>query len=69
MRFIPAVSLVRIQLSLPDGPLVKWLRHRPFTAVTRVQFSHGSPDFVLFNLKADWKTGNFGLMSSFEDLF
>ena len=25
------------------GPLVKRLRHRPFTAVTRVQISYGSP--------------------------
>ena len=25
------------------GPLVKRLRHRPFTAVTGVRFSHGSP--------------------------
>ena len=27
------------------GPLVKWLRHRPFTAVTRVRVSYGSPQF------------------------
>ena len=26
-----------------NGPLVKRLRHGPFTAVTRVRFSHGSP--------------------------
>ena len=26
------------------GPLVKRLRHRPFTAVTRVRLPHGSPD-------------------------
>ena len=26
-----------------DGPLVKRLRHRPFTAVSRVRFSYGSP--------------------------
>ena len=25
------------------GPVVKRLRHRPFTAVTRVRFSSGSP--------------------------
>ena len=25
-----------------DGPLVKRLRHRPFTAVTRVRFPYGS---------------------------
>ena len=26
------------------GPVVKRLRHRPFTAVTRVRFSYGSPE-------------------------
>ena len=32
--------------SLPVyGPVVKRLRHRPFTAVTRVQFPAGSPFF------------------------
>lgn len=25
------------------GPLVKWLRHRPFKAVSWVQILHGSP--------------------------
>ena len=61
MRFIPAVSPVRIQSPLPstgetptashqsppsankDGPLVKWLRHGPFTAVTWVRVPYGSP--------------------------
>ncbi len=43
MRFIPAVSLVQIQLQPPYGPMVKRLRHRPFTAVTRVRFPFGSP--------------------------
>ena len=54
MRFIPAVSPVRIQVPLPkegaafrlrllNGPLVKWLRHRPFTAVTWVRVPYGSP--------------------------
>ena len=55
IRFIPEVSPVRIQSPLPNarkhrkmlsgiyGPLVKWLRHRPFTAVTRVRVSYGSP--------------------------
>ena len=54
MRFIPAVSPVRIQVPLPKkaqpiilrllfGPLVKRLRHRPFTAVTWVRFPYGSP--------------------------
>ena len=58
MRFIPAVSLVRIRLPLPafidkgssspnrgsrSGPVVKGLRHRPFTAATRVRISSGSP--------------------------
>ena len=27
-----------------NGPMVKWLRHRPFTAVTRVRTSVGSPN-------------------------
>jgi hypothetical protein len=27
-----------------SGPLVKRLRHRPFTAVTRVRFPYGSPE-------------------------
>src|SRR5690606_40369055 len=27
----------------PCGPLVKWLRHRPFTAVTGVRIPYGSP--------------------------
>ena len=27
----------------PQGPLVKWLRHRPFTAVTWVRVPYGSP--------------------------
>ena len=29
--------------SFKKGPLVKRLRHCPFTAVTRVRFSYGSP--------------------------
>ena len=58
IRFIPEVSPVRIQSALPKrghilrcvpfpskyGPLVKWLRHRPFTAVTWVRVPYGSPD-------------------------
>ena len=54
IRFIPEVSPVRIQVPLPNkaqrllrflyGPLVKWLRHRPFTAVTWVRVPYGSPD-------------------------
>ena len=59
MRFIPAVSPVQIQSPLPKpgemyhvspgplkglyGPLVKWLRHGPFTAVTWVRVPYGSP--------------------------
>lgn len=38
------MSLVRVQLEEPNGTLVKWLRHCPFTAVTRVRISHVSPD-------------------------
>ena len=30
-------------IGLNFGPLVKWLRHRPFTAVTRVRIPYGSP--------------------------
>ena len=37
------MSSVRIRLPLP-GPLVKRLRHRPFTAVTWVRFPYGSPE-------------------------
>ena len=37
------MSLVQIQLPLPHGPLVKRLRHRPFTAITGVRFPYGSP--------------------------
>ena len=56
MRFIPAVSLVQIQLQPPircsafcGAPVYKarWsrgLRHRPFTAVTRVRIPSGSPE-------------------------
>ena len=55
IRFIPEVSPVRILVPLPNkgaafyklrllyGPLVKRLRHRPFTAVTWVRFPYGSP--------------------------
>ena len=54
IRFIPEVSPVRIQVPLPKardakasrvlyGPLVKWLRHGPFTAVTWVRVPYGSP--------------------------
>ena len=30
-------------VSTISGPLVKWLRHRPFTAVTWVRVPYGSP--------------------------
>ena len=30
------------------GPLVKWLRHRPFTAVTRVRIPYGSPLLISY---------------------
>ncbi len=32
------------------GPLVKWLRHRPFTAVTGVRIPYGSPSGGLAQL-------------------
>ena len=35
--------VVRIHYPQPYGALVKRLRHRPFTAVTRVRFSYASP--------------------------
>ena len=44
MRFIPAVSGVQIPPPLffiVYGPLVKGLRHRLFTAVTRVRIPYG----------------------------
>ena len=31
------------------GPLVKWLRHRPFTAVTRVRIPYGSLSILLWS--------------------
>lgn len=55
IRFIPEVSPVRIQVPLPfikfghcpfpysNGPVVKRLRLRPFTAATRVRVPSGSP--------------------------
>ena len=56
IRFIPEVSPVRIQVPLPKnpagnscgtyGPLVKWLRHGPFTAVTWVRVPYGSPQKI-----------------------
>ena len=44
MRFIPAVSLVQIQLQPPMARWSRGLRHRPFTAVTRVRIPSGSPE-------------------------
>ena len=41
------------------GPLVKRLRHRPFTAVTWVRFPYGSPTkkdgFCLFLIKMNYE--------------
>ena len=34
---------IRTSLLFLYGPMVKWLRHRPFTAVTRVRVPVGSP--------------------------
>src|SRR5690606_19009742 len=36
-------SLTLRQPKFTNGPLVKRLRHRPFTAVTRVRIPYGSP--------------------------
>ena len=35
------------------GPLVKGLRHRPFTAVTRVRIPHGSLRFLVMMRSGD----------------
>ncbi len=41
---IPPVRVGRCQADhIIFGPLVKRLRHRPFTAVTRVRIPYGSP--------------------------
>ena len=62
------MSPVRIRSPLP-GPLVKRLRHRPFTAVTWVRFPYGSPKrghlkvssfFALFNEDLNHKTQQVG---------
>ena len=37
------MSQVRTLLQEPSGLFVKWLRHRPFTAGSRVRISHRSP--------------------------
>ena len=39
------------------GPMVKRLRHRPFTAVTGVRFSLGSPRTLIDSFKARWSRG------------
>ena len=39
-------SLALRQMTFTSGPLVKRLRHRPFTAVTRVRIPYGSPLYV-----------------------
>ena len=40
---IPATKIIRQKCRMILGPLVKRLRHRPFTAVTWVRFPYGSP--------------------------
>ena len=47
---IPCLKGSNPLLSVLTGPLVKWLRHRPFTAVTRVRIPYGS----LFVLPEDY---------------
>ncbi len=46
------------------GPVVKRLRHRPFTAVTRVRFPSGSPKTAIMRMVAVFL---FLSMPSFED--
>ena len=56
-----------------NGPLVKRLRHGPFTAVTRVRFSHGSPTkstddnqcFFFFQSRIHTKSGAHFLSTAF----
>ena len=53
-RFIPDRSMVRIHSPLPHfyhhGPMVKRLRHHPFTVVTGVRFPLGSPEYKIREL-------------------
>lgn len=43
LRLIPSTPLNMRTMEGVLGPLVKWLRHGSFTAVTRVRLPHGSP--------------------------
>ena len=47
--YLPRCFYKRAFEPLIYGPVVKRLRHRPFTAVTRVRFSSGSPQRRLAN--------------------
>ncbi len=49
------------------GPVVKRLRHRPFTAVTRVRFPSGSPPYKLSEqIRFVYKSEVFGAVISRE---
>ena len=65
-----------VQFSLIYGSVVKRLRHRPFTAVTRVQFSTESPKncciimvqqlfYSIFVLHTQW----FSIKNCFNEIF
>ena len=67
MRLLTAVSLVRVQLGegsfermkeMEEGSVVKRLRHRPFTAVTRVRFPSESVGWkflkIIYGVIAKW---------------
>jgi hypothetical protein len=41
-----------LSVSYIIGPLVKRLRHRPFTAVTRVRFPYGSFSFIYWRFSS-----------------
>ena len=66
--------MVQIHLPLPylfpfggtNGPLVKWLRHRPFTAATRVRISYGSPGAK--KSRYALRTGSFSTHLPVEDV-
>ena len=54
MCIMKNVGFIRVDrmccVRFENGPLVKWLRHRPFTAVSRVRIPYGS-SFIRQTLK------------------
>ncbi len=58
----PSLSATSIHNS-SKGPLVKRLRHRPFTAVTRVRIPYGSPLYIISTL---WRISSAGRASALQ---